>query len=692
MDDDDKISQALSAAKSFKPSKLAETFSKENVPATQVSPKPGVNYGQIRGKTINQENIDAVSRSALNILDGKSVRDFIAKHFGVSDYKITPVTGTWLGEPEPSFTIDAPNMTPQKAKRLASALGFGMLQDAAVHSIHHPEIDLQSGTPTLLIGNGKTLSADERMSIMKEASARGRDLTFTRDGKAAKFSHFGPDEEHDKFVDDIAAIGQAANMPERFMARTAGDLTDAKDYLKKILGGPSARTRLQGSSGEPSDLFRGLVDNIGAPFTRAAQGQGYRFNLEKLADFHKLSDAERSYVYDRMTPSERKPPSGGGGFGRTTVKNPTGYEYPGIYGNPRQMAAEAASRVAPESPNLKRLFGVTRADLYDMAENRVGNMEPSLAMAPNPKGSAATEKIMNKKNEQRLIDILGEAGKHQGLRHGMDAWYVMDPLYRAMERMFGPDEAKTRFTKFNTLMGMASPGSEVPTEINRGAAAYYLSEKGRFPEFVEHAGKGEHLRGADFPEDIRDVMGHPYHSTSQAGPMSNFLRRGQVEMGTPKVPTYIPASGVPETGFQTTLPVPDAHFTRIIGMGDTRTSSDPGVSMKMPEYQQVAPWWKNKIAGKVGLQSVPAQARIWGAGSGSTGVTSPIGAPKLEMMSDYIAGRAQKHGISPEDAMQKILSGEIYAKGGKVAGDTKFGTDAVQTAVKIARQLKRGRP
>jgi hypothetical protein len=174
--------------------------------------------------------------------------------------------------------------------------------------------------------------------------------------------------------------------------------------------------------------------------------------------------------------------------------------------------------------------------------------------------------------------------------------------------------------------------------------------------------------------------------------MSNFLRRGQVEMGTPKVPTYIPASGVPETGFQTTLPVPDAHFTRIIGMGDTRTSSDPGVSMKMPEYQQVAPWWKNKIAGKVGLQSVPAQARIWGAGSGSTGVTSPIGAPKLEMMSDYIAGRAQKHGISPEDAMQKILSGEIYAKGGKVAGDTKFGTDAVQNAVKIARQLKRGRP
>jgi hypothetical protein len=689
---DDKIKQALSAAKSYEPSPLSETFGKENVPAAQVSPKPGVNYGQIAGKTITQQNIDAVSRSALQILENKATRDFIAKHFGVTDYKITPVTGTWLGSPEPSFTIDAPNMTPAKAKRIAAAMGFGMLQDAAVHSVHHPGIDLESGTPTLLIGNGSVLSDDDRMNIMKEAAARGHDLTFTRDGKAAKFSHFGGPEEHDKFVDDVAAIANAANMPERLMVRTDGDLTDAKDYLKKIMGGPGSRARVQGSSGEPSDLFRGLVDHLVTPFTRAAQSQGYRFNLEKLADFHKLTDAERAYLYGKTTPPERKPPSGGGGFGRATVKDPVSYEYPGIYGNPKKMAEEAASRVAPESPNLKRLFGVTRKDLYDIGENRVGNMEPTLAMAPNPKGSAATEKIMNKKNEQRLIDILDEAGKHHALRHGMDAWYVMDPLYQAMEKQFGPDEAKRRFTKLNTLTGMASPGSEVPTEINRGMAAYYLDEQGRFEDFVKHAGKGEHLRGADFPEDIRDVMGHPYHSTSQALPMKNFLEKGRVEMGTPKVPTYIPASGVPETGFQTTLPVPDAHFTRIIGMGDTRTSSDPGVSMKMPEYQQVAPWWKNKIAGKMGLQSVPAQARIWGAGSGSTGVSSPIGAPKLEMFSDYVAGRAQKHGLTPEDAMQKILSGEIYAKGGKVSGENKFGSDAVQNAVKLARQLKRGRP
>jgi hypothetical protein len=150
--------------------------------------------------------------------------------------------------------------------------------------------------------------------------------------------------------------------------------------------------------------------------------------------------------------------------------------------------------------------------------------------------------------------------------------------------------------------------------------------------------------------------------------MSRYLKKGEVEMGTPKVPTYIPASGVPETGFQTRWAVPDAHYTRIIGMGESRKSSEPGVSMKMPEYQQIAPWHREKIAAQAGLEAVPAQARLWGAGSGATGVTSPIGAPKLEMMSDYIMQRAAKHGISPEEARDRILRGEMYAEGGEVEG------------------------
>lgn len=646
-------------------SPLQPTFEAENVAAAQVSPKPGKTYGQLGGKTMNQQRIETISRRAKSILESQPVRDLVKKHFKIANYEITPVLGTWENEPEPSFRITGKNINPSQAAKLASFFSLGMWQDAAVHSIHHPEADLENGTPTVLIGHGGVLTPEERQNILSAAAEHKRDLTFTRDGKAAVFSHFGDASEHPQFVDDIENIKQKAGMPEALMVRTAGDLTDAKDYLKKIVGGTRSRERLEGGSGQPSDLFRGLVDHIAAPFTRAAEQEGYRFSTQKFADFHKLTDAEKNYFFSKVVPPERRPPSGIG-YSKPTVRDPVGYEYPGIYGDPRELVAEAVSRVAPESENLKKLFGVTRADLYDIGKNRVGNMEPTLAMAPNPKGSLAAENIMTPQNEQRLRNILEEAGKYHSLRHGMDAWYVMDPLFQVMVKQFGLDEAKNRYKVLNTLKGMASPGSEVPTEINRGMAAYYMHNQGRFPEFVEHGGKSAERRGADFPAEIADVMGHPYHSTSQAGPMQRFLQSGEVEMGTPKVPTYIPASGVPEIGFQTKFPVPDAHYTRIIGMGDTRTSMDPGVSMKMPEYQQVAPWWERNIANPMGLQSVAAQGRIWGAGSGATGVSSPIGAPKLEMFADYIAGRAARHGISSEDAMKRILEGSMYRDGGTV--------------------------
>jgi hypothetical protein len=83
----------------------------------------------------------------------------------------------------------------------------------------------------------------------------------------------------------------------------------------------------------------------------------------------------------------------------------------------------------------------------------------------------------------------------------------------------------------------------------------------------------------------------------------------------------------------------------------------------------LAPWWKEKIAGQVGLESVPAQARAWGAFSPQTGVESPIGAPKLELLAMKIMEAANRYKISPEEARDLILKGEAYAgkkEGGEV--------------------------
>jgi hypothetical protein len=225
-----------------------------------------------------------------------------------------------------------------------------------------------------------------------------------------------------------------------------------------------------------------------------------------------------------------------------TVSNPLRNAFPGIYKRPDVIAREASERVAPESPALKQLFGVTRDDLYQMGKGRTGNMPGMLpGAAANPKGSKAATAVMNPRNEQRLLDVLGEAEKYPELVRGMDPWYIMDPAYKRLEELVGPEEAMRKYKQFNTMTGMASPGSDVLTEMNRGTAANFLATQGRFDDFLKYGGKGFN---PEAPADIQNILGHPYHMTAQGKPMKQYLDTGEIQMSSPKVPMYIDASGV----------------------------------------------------------------------------------------------------------------------------------------------------
>ena len=355
----------------------------------------------------------------------------------------------------------------------------------------------------------------------------------------------------------------------------------------------------------------------------------------------------------------------------TTVMRPQRNAYPGIYGNPQELAAEAASRVAPENPLLQQLFDVSRDDLWQISQQgkRQGNMpEQPFKSGENAKGSKYIDDLMNPRNVNRLQSIIGEAEKLPALYQPMASWYVTDPLFKLYVKEFGMEEAIKRFNKMNSLMGMASPGSEVLSEINRGTAANWLSTQGRFEDFVKHGGTKVSGRGSDFPIDMAAVIPHPYHPTAHSGPMSKYLSGGVVDMQSAKVPTYIKASGVPETGFQTNWPVGDAHLSRIVGMPDVRGKITmkgqevaPGAAASVPEMVRFSPFFREKIASPMGLEAVPAQAVLWGAGSGATGVTSQIGAGKLELLAGQIGKMAQRMGISPIQARDMLIRGEGHA-------------------------------
>jgi hypothetical protein len=91
------------------------------------------------------------------------------------------------------------------------------------------------------------------------------------------------------------------------------------------------------------------------------------------------------------------------------------------------------------------------------------------------------------------------------------------------------------------------------------------------------------------------------------------------QYGISQVPSYIHASGVPETGFQTQWPVGDAHWSRLVGLPDVRGAttkkgkeSVPNASASVPEMVSLGPWFNQRIAQPMGMEAVPAQAVIVG--------------------------------------------------------------------------------
>jgi hypothetical protein len=428
------------------------------------------------------------------------------------------------------------------------------------------------------------------------------------------------------------------------------------------------------------DPMMGLIGKTGELHSIPKAGQ---YAASRVAPFAKDTAQMAAELYERgqmpgmVAPASYaiSPEKAATRMQAKSIIDPQRMAFPGIYSHPSEIAAEAASRVAPESPNLKRVFGVSRDDLYEIGKDLRGNLPGTLpGAAAKPKGSTAAERVMSDKNVQRILDVNAEAEKYPELVRGMDPWYVMTPYYKRMVELLGPEKAAIEYRLQNTLMGMASPGSEVTTEIPRGSAAYFLQKQGRWPEFMKDIGIAQDKReAAGVASDIIGVPGHVYHRTAQAGPMDKFLSTGDFTMTTPKVPMYIEASGVPETGFQTRTPVGDAHWSRAVGLADTRGAKTskgkevvPGGSVSNPEMAQLAPWWRDKIAAQLGIESVPAQARTWGAFSGQTGVTTPIGSPKLEMIADQIAMTAKRLGVSIETARDMVMTGQ--ARMGKKDG------------------------
>lgn len=356
--------------------------------------------------------------------------------------------------------------------------------------------------------------------------------------------------------------------------------------------------------------------------------------------------------------------------GRSTIKGALRKAFPGIYDDPRLVAERAEAMVMPESPNLARLFGVTREDLARAAQTP-GTAPGVIPNAPKkPRGSEKTEQIMSPANTRRLVEGLQATEEFAPkLRQGMTGWYMMDPAYQRLVELVGPEEATRRYERFNALTSMSSPSSDVITELRRGTAANKLAQEGRFNEFMEYGGLSiEDRMRMGLPTDLLDFPAHAYHSTAQAPAMDAFLREGMPKLKSPKVPLYMQASQASAIGRQSDIPVGDAHWSRAVGLADVRPMrmvkgqpKIPGQSVSTGELAVLAPWWRENVAQQAGMEAVPGQATAWGLYSPATGVDTPVGQPKLEILSDLIEKTSQRLDVPIERARDMVLLGEAQA-------------------------------
>lgn len=343
---------------------------------------------------------------------------------------------------------------------------------------------------------------------------------------------------------------------------------------------------------------------------------------------------------------------------RTVLKEEQGGAAPLILRDPRQIALEVADKVAPESPALRDLFGVTRADLVQMARDRPATEFRPSVFADKPQGSRAAEAVMTDRNRQRVLDVLEEVDAvAPELTEGMYGWYMMDPLYDRAVQLHGPELGVKYVDDFLATGGAMSPQSTVNAELRKAAAERFFTRQGLGEEFLEYgaAAKGERV----LPE-----FEIPYPSSigfrSQIKNARAFRDTG-VLPETPKTEMYIRASGLPGRSafdFQNNIPVPDAHFTRALGLPMTRTGGDLYKSMSDAELQTIMPFY-SRLARDLGINPVSAQAIQWGAFGPSTGVETLLGAPKLEILADQITRVARRTGLPPDLVRDAVISGDI---------------------------------
>jgi hypothetical protein len=255
------------------------------------------------------------------VLTGSDAVNFLAGQFGLKDAslkKVGEIRGLWAGEREDTFMIRASNLDGSPAsfedtRKLANLLGFAFVQEGAVTI--EPSHGDNGGIPSMLIGkpNGGKLTRSEIDSALSAANSAGFfGASEAMSGEGIKFLFFADDsstkssqEQFKDFVDQVGGVQQSTGLTAAGSFNTNSELDGANDYWTNATGQPLSANLGgagdQAATGGSSDIFRGTVDSLLAPYVSALSTEGFDFDFNQWQQAFGATDAQRDYLKLKVT-------------------------------------------------------------------------------------------------------------------------------------------------------------------------------------------------------------------------------------------------------------------------------------------------------------------------------------------------------------------------------------------------------
>jgi hypothetical protein len=458
--------------------------------------------------------------------------------------------------------------------------------------------------------------------------------------------------ENTPIIGDIMSVRDAADMRKKALeARARGDMEGYRKYseLAAMVAGatmagaipiPAAKAAKVGTKAAIKAAERGAVrdvagmaekygveaEGIGAPAIIKSESGAARRAPSEGVDREKLRER-----YPDPAPPEQKWDKNKGQF----------YEGKGSDTPEIQALTKVRKQATADikAGNYTPIFDASKRDYVDPADYPLSG---STLLDTLPTREATTAKWREKAQDPEALRRLEAGFLTQQGNPDAEHWYAMLQLQQAYVQMYGPEKGREMFKRyFADSMAGTTGGADPATNF---LTAGYLNH-------LDATGAPTPLKGYDIPYPI---------GGGKHGAMGNVVL-GRKFMDNPEM--FTTAGNPKRFNFKGNFL---GHRNKATIDEQMMGAWDPTGKTAQPQYYGLYEQPVHDLAAKYGVEPANFQDVTW-AGLKTEKTPNFKPHPMISVVNEAVERTSRVLGISPDEALQHILSGgPVYAKGGLV--------------------------